>query len=336
LLFSYLVVLPSAKRNEKNTKLQDLLSRLCALRAIDFDLKKVSVINDVGENVDLSKSVGECGLVFMEVIDLNEKDKDTKKEVVKFVNRGVKEGVQIKAGECCYLGLEEQLFDDEKRVLEEIKKKATDLCQNFSDEFIMSCLFSRKMDVPRTIELLKKSVQWRKENNFTEIPKFDDIPSQFWTLIHHIPCSRDKAGRSIRYTHPAAIHPNVHPWVPHTFKIALTWYHYVGMFTDGIDGIRNGFHVINNLDSLGWKNFDIDLQKHNAALVSETFPILIRRISILNPPAIFNALWKIMKIFAKKKIVDHLVVEKSIEREVDYNLLWNKRRWYGLSCGKMD
>jgi len=245
-----------------------------------------------------------------------EKKKDDSKYESKYANKGMPEGVKIKVGECCYLGMEEQLFDYEKIALREIKMKAADLCENFSDEFIMSSLIARKMNITRSIEFLERSVKWRKENNLIELPKFEDIPPEFWAFLHVIPGARDKAGRYIRYTDPA-IHPNVHPWTSHIFKIAFTWINYIGIYSEGWDGIRNGMHVVVDMQHYGWRNFDIEIQKLNTALLAEVFPILTRRVSIVNPPMILSALTKIWKIFLKSKIFERIFVEKSMLKEVD-------------------
>jgi len=55
---------------EKDTKVEDLINRLCTLRGIDLSkLKKLKIIDDVGNKVDVKKTVGESGLPFIEIID---------------------------------------------------------------------------------------------------------------------------------------------------------------------------------------------------------------------------------------------------------------------------
>jgi hypothetical protein len=52
--------------------------------------------------------------------------------------------------------LKDELFEDE---WEEFQKlKASDKCEGFSDRFLMACLFARKLDIPRTEEMLAKFV----------------------------------------------------------------------------------------------------------------------------------------------------------------------------------
>jgi len=109
-------------QKETNTKIHDLLTRLCTLRAIDFDPKKLRILNDLGEEVDLSKTVGESGLVFIDIVDKKEgkkTEKEKKKEKGR-VSRGLPQGMKLEVGKCCYIPLEEQLFEDEKKSVERV------------------------------------------------------------------------------------------------------------------------------------------------------------------------------------------------------------------------
>jgi len=298
---------------ESDNKIEDVLSRLCTLRAIDFNLKKLKILSDVGDKVDLSKTIGESGLYFIEIIDKKEAKKAKKKEEKekeKFlsVNRGLPEGVVIKVGECCYLSLEEQLFEDEKKALKEIKDRSPDLCKNFSDEFIISALFARKFDFNRTTETLQKNLQWRKENGFLKLPKLEDIPHGVLGFNFTLPGARDKQGRFIRYVIPD---PNVklgtEPYTIPNLKVYFAWFFYVAIFSEGIDGIRNGVHNVINAGNFSWKIFDVDTVRAIGNMTTDTFPLLIRKVSLVNPPSIFGAFFKILKTIMKEKVTSRFV-----------------------------
>jgi len=287
-------------------------------------------------------------LYFIEIIEKKEEKKAKKKEEKekeKFssVNRGLPEGVVIKVGECCYLSLEEQLFEDEKKALKEIKDRSPDLCKNFSDEFIISALFARKFDFNRTTETLQKNLQWRKENGFLKLPKLEDIPHGVLGFNFTLPGARDKQGRFIRYAIPD---PNLklgtEPYSIPNLKMYFAWYVYVGIFSEGIDGIRNGVHNVMNAGNISWKNFDIDTLRAIGSMTADTFPMLIRKASFVNPPAIFGAIFKIFKTILKEKITNRFVTvpdQKLLLNDIaEDNLItafggardWTAEKWVAL------
>jgi len=63
---------------EKDTVILELLKRLCTNRGID--LSTLNVLDEVGKKVNTNQTVEESKLVFMELIDKNEKEKPTKKK----------------------------------------------------------------------------------------------------------------------------------------------------------------------------------------------------------------------------------------------------------------
>jgi len=78
----------------------------------------------------------------------------------------------------------------------------------------------------------------------------------------------------------------------------------VGIFHEGIDALRNGICVIGQLEGFGWKNFDIDFQRHMGPIWADKFPVLVRKIYVLNQPSVFTAVIKIMATFVKNKIIE--------------------------------
>jgi len=319
-------------QKETANKIEDVLKRLCALRAIDFDLKKLSILNDMGGDVKLDQTVGESGLVFIDIVDKKQAKKAAKEKKGESdegaPSRGLPKGVTVNPGQCCYLPLEQQLFDDEKKALIDIKASAPELCSNFSDEFVMSCLFARKFDNARALELLQKSLLWRKTYGFLNLPKLSDISEEMFKMQIHVPGSRDKCGRAIRYVNMGNIRPNIGPFTMDNCRKFYTWFAYVGIFCEGMDALRNGLHVVPDMESWGWKNFDLEYQRQISVMWSETFPLLVRKISVLNPPMVFNAFYKIMRTLVKAKIMDRTSVcgkSKELLKLVDARMLWNQK-----------
>jgi len=203
-----------------------------------------------------------------------------------------------------------------------------ELCKNFSDEFVISCLFARKMDAARALELLQNSLKWRKENNLMNLPKISEIPPEYFQFNFHIPGTRDKNGRCIKYLKIDLIRPNVEPFTIHNFKKFYAWFNYIGVFAEGIDALRNGVHGVIDVANFGWQNFDIDFQKQIGPMWANTFPLLVGRMSLINPPRIMNAFIKIIKSFIKGKVADRIIAcnsEKALLKLIDGDQLLKGR-----------
>jgi len=241
----------------------------------------------------------------------NKKKKKKKTEEAKPRARPPK--VELKVGQACHLPLSEQLFDDEKKALEEFKKQ----CENtkyYSDEFIVACLFTKKFDTKRTAELIENNLKWRRENGFMNIPCLKDLEPvlEKLNMTYAIPGARDKLGSGITYTLMATdMEIGKEPYTIPTFKKWFAWFYFVGIFHDGIDSLRGGITFIEDLSGFGWKHFDIDFQKQMSSIWTDVFPVRLRRVLVLNPPVIFSAIMKICKTFMKGKLLDRFeVVDK--------------------------
>jgi len=294
---------------EANTKIEDLLNRLCTLRAIQFDLQKLLVLNDVKQSVNLNQTVRESGLCYIEIVDKKDFEEKSQKKNKRNNVTGKPPPANCKPtpGKLCYLPLEVQLFDEEKSALAELKKLHPDLCSNFSDEFMANCLIVRKLDIKRTVETLQINIQFRKDNGFIQIPKFSELPPELFEVWHTVPGARDKLGRSVKTIKMGFI-PGVEPYTLANVKKFWTWIFYIGVYSDGFDGIRCGLHLVNDAENISWKSFDLDFQKNFTKMLIETFPVLVRQVEIVNPPMMFSAFFSIMKTFVKKKVTDRVLV----------------------------
>jgi len=299
---------------EKDTVIGDLLQRLCTLRAIDYN--KLKAKDEVGKRIDTSLTVGASGLVFIELLEKGKKkapEKKKEKDVIQL--RGRPQSVQIKSGEVCNLPLRDQLFEDEIRALEELKKQC-EITKYYSEEFLMACLFARKFDLKRTVELLETNLKWRRANNLMTIPSCKDFElfNDLMAMNLLIPGARDKEGSGLSYIIFDGEKQQLgkEPWTIPTMKRWFAWFYFVGIFHDGIDSIRNGIVFVEDLRGFGWKNFDVDFQKQMSSMWVDTFPMRLKKILILNPPAIFGAIMKICKTFMKSKMLDRMeVVDKA-------------------------
>lgn len=316
---------------ESSSKIEDVLKRLCALRAIDFDLKRLSILNQLGEEVDISQTVGESGLYVIDIVDKKEEKKVKEKKEKDYEPKysGKPKGVEINVGTNCYLPLEQQLFDEEKRALNEFKILNSEICKNFSDEFIMACLMARKMDSLRALELLKNNFKWRKENNLMNLPKISELPRELFDHSISVPGTRDKLGRAIKYIFPAET-PGQGVHTVENYKRWYAYHHYVSVYAEGMDALRNGANVVVDLSKASFKNFDLDFQRQTAPLWGDTFPQLIRRTNLMNPPSFMNVMMKIMRTIVKAKLMDRMKPRgnvKDIEKDIDKSNLI--QRWGG-------
>jgi len=92
------------------------------------------------------------------------------------------------------------------------------------------------------------------------------------------------------------------------------WYYYVGIFHDGIDYLRPGFTMVEDLTGFGWKHFDMDLQKQLSSIWIDTFPIRIKRVLVLHPPKIMGAVLKLLKTIMKLKLFDRVeILDKPVD-----------------------
>jgi len=310
---------------EKDTKIEDLLIRLCTLRGLTRD--DLKVLNDTGGKQDTSLSVGEADSMFMELVDKKEKKEEKVEKKKKDedddegkgkLREGAPPGIVITLGKSCIYGLREQLFPEEWQALQDLKTNY-EICKNYSDEFLVSCLFSRKLDLIRTNTLLQNNWKWRKENNLVNLPKYSDFSQNMLKFWMSVSGARSKNGAGLTYSKIRNLVINQEPFTIPTMTKWITWMYTIGVFREGMDYLRNGLIVIQDMDGYGWKHFDIDFQKKMSSMWQDVFPMRVKAMYILNPPGIFDAVMKIAKTFNKSKIMDRIEIlaKKDLTRFID-------------------
>jgi len=222
---------------------------------------------------------------------------------------------------------EEELFPSEIEALNVVKQHK--VSKFFNDRFLMGCLFSRKMDISRTLKMLKSHLKWRMSNNYERIPHWENIDKTTMQMnfAMMIPGARAKDGSSILYCKLSRLVPG--DMGKNFIKILVdyvVWNNSVGTFMDGLDYHRNGLIFIADLEGVGWKNIDINLQKKVNGALMDNFPLRIKKVLILNPPPIIQAILSCIRIFLKKKIMDRMeiVKQEDILNFVDEDQLWTE------------
>jgi len=111
----------------------------------------------------------------------------------------------------------------------------------------------------------------------------------------------------------------------------MVWYYFVAMFCDGMDSMRNGLTIIQDVGEFGWNHFDLETQKQLNIIT--IFPIRIKKFFIINPPTIFNAVIKICKTFMSTKLLDRM--ETTTKVKDCLNLVSADQLWSGFG-GNVD
>jgi len=160
--------------------------------------------------------------------------------------------------------LEDELFESEIEALTAIKRYK--VSKFFNDRFIMGCLFSRKMDISRTVKMLKSHVKWRVSNKYERVPRWDELNKDLLSdnFAYIIPGTRSKDGSSILYAKLNRMVPGDYgkQFIKDIMDIMI-WNNSVGTFYENLDFHRNGLIFIADLENFGLKNLDFSLQKKN-------------------------------------------------------------------------
>jgi len=226
------------------------------------------------------------------------------------------ENIRLYIGKRQTLPLREQLFEHEWEALCELKKKHPKICRYYSDEFLCACLFSRKMDIERVNVLLLANWKWRKQNKMVEIPKIEEINLEVFHTFFGIPGARTEDGCGLLY---ATVNPEhtagQEPWTVDSVTKAATFFNFVGVFLEGMDYVRNGICIAMDLYNFGWAHWDYGFWYGMGGMWTDTFPMLMRRIAIINPPLILSGLLKLASLFVKKKIMSRIAILDSSDTE---------------------
>jgi len=230
--------------------------------------------------------------------------------------------------------LENELFPSESEALSLIKENK--ITRFFNDRFIMGCLLSRKMDIDRTLKMLKSNLKWRLANGYEKIPEWESIDkallkSNFASMI---PGSRSKDGNAIIYCKIGQFHPQeLGKDYVKTIVDYIIWNYSVGTFMNGIDYHRNGILFVTDMEGVGWKNMDIALIRKISGALMDNFPLKIKKILLINPPSILSTLLSVVRLFMKKKLLDRVEV---IRREDLSNYIEEDQLWSEMEGGKCE
>jgi hypothetical protein len=203
-------------------------------------------------------------------------------------------------------------------------KKSCEETKHYEDEFILACLFARKMDCERASTLLKNNWEWRCENNLSTLPSINEVDFSMLGAQHIIPGARSKGGNLVMYSIVANFDPS--KLVVDQMLRWAAWYYIRGQFYEGMDAARNGIIMVQDLEGIGWKHFDLKFQKRFSAIFQEKFPMRMKKAMQLNAPAIMKIIVALARPFISKKLMDRMGVATK-EEMIDFigkENLWDK------------
>jgi len=217
-----------------------------------------------------------------------------------------------------FQNLRDELFDDEWEVFQELKKE--EISKHFTDRFLAACLFSRKLDIKRTVDMLKKNLEWRTQNNLLETPDFSTLPKDmmFHDFALKVPGARGLCGEGIIYVKMGNMKPADIPGFVDGCVLWTVWNGMHGGLFESMDYYRNGMIIVSDLSGMGWHNVDFELQRRMSDAMLDCFPMRVTKIVLLNPPWMITGFLNGLSIFIKKKVMDRIGVMENRENLVEF------------------
>jgi len=201
---------------------------------------------------------------------------------------------------------DQELFEDEKEFLKQLKTKENN--DHFSKRFMMICAFCNQLDIEKTQKFLDKNWNWRYSHGFATLPDFKGLNYELITsgTLFAVPGTRSKTGCSLAYMSPGKFFPANHS--QENLLELMIWIWHRGFDAERMDTFRNGGIVVQDMSELGWKNIDMKMIKALMEIAQQYFPQRVKKILMIDPPAIIRILLRIASVFVDKKILKAIQV----------------------------
>jgi len=178
----------------------------------------------------------------------------------------------------------------------------------FDDRTLYVCLFARKLDVSRTVELLKGHLKWKKDHNLDRPRRLSDIDTKLVDAAYSFanPDVRDNKGRGVMYIFMNRFFPD--NYTDDAFLQNVVWSFEWTCQNIDFDIHRKGFTVIESIDGVSIRK-NMAFGKKKAILDKfmkegfKYFPMRIASILVIEPGKVLEILLKIAKFFVKKKLL---------------------------------
>eukprot|EP01090_Pellita_catalonica_P012116 TRINITY_DN2567_c0_g1_i1.p1 TRINITY_DN2567_c0_g1~~TRINITY_DN2567_c0_g1_i1.p1 ORF type:complete len:316 (+),score=73.53 TRINITY_DN2567_c0_g1_i1:51-998(+) len=231
-----------------------------------------------------------------------------------------------------------ELSEDEIQCLLEVRKKAPELTEPFSDRFLARFIFARKLDVDRSIELLTNHIKWRKKYKIDEFD-VDELKNIMGCGLNvWVPGKVDKQGIPVTYIFPR-LFSNMHDDFYDMKKYIWSAYYFVDNLHDyDVTFSREGYMIVEDFEGASLGDFfkmmnpkkagtDFDMKEAMAA-IENCIPARVRQILIVDPPWFVRLLTAFIRPFVKAKLLKKVVMIKRKDL-LDYISEENLLKEYG-------
>jgi len=189
----------------------------------------------------------------------------------------------------------------ENECLQELRKHYC--TKGLSDKRVCYFMFGRKLNLKRTVELIKANLQWRKDNGYYDRNvKFSELNPKIveTNYSYMIPEGRDLQGRAVIYLTPGRLMMGSFS-LKEILDFAI-WQTDTMFQIESLDFYRHGVVCIEDISGMSLKNMD---RKANVAFkeMNNVFPNRIKGIYIVNPTKLLSILIKIARFFVKAKVI---------------------------------
>ena len=184
------------------------------------------------------------------------------------------------------------------------------LFDEVSDEELLRCLFARKLNVERAVELFHnwRSFQEEWQFRFDEI-RFEEIERELRDAKLHFWGTRDFGEAAIISFKPCLHFPKQSKRED-VFKLIMF---FIDWALRSVTTQRNGVVFLLDARGMAWKNFDLEMEKIFLSNLDK-LPIRIRAMYLVHPPMIIKAILTLVKPFMKAKLRKRIVFIHDLKR----------------------
>jgi len=207
--------------------------------------------------------------------------------------------------------------DKEKALIEEFKKQVKEFIKPHHDDYYFSrFLVARKWDIKLSTELFINAMAVREEESVDYI--LDTFPQTFWfkTIVDYWPTSISntrphvaKDGCPVMYERIGLVNPKLADLIPLDVLVRHHIYNVEIMERENRKVVeKNGFSagtiLIEDLEELSTSHLYGKVTKLIQGISSRdevSYPESIRKVYIVNPPAVFSLVWALMRPFIEER-----------------------------------
>jgi hypothetical protein len=213
---------------------------------------------------------------------------------------------------------EDELLDDDDVGEDSPKGEEVLWASERLDRFLAACLFARKFDLDRTIELLKNNTAWRRKwgraQGWPTFAQVEEVASKL-DMVYQVPGARGLHGGSVMYLELRKFVPSDGKFTVEQWLEYNAWFASHGALLNNLDAHRNGVIIIEDLGGMTMKNLGMGTKftekkaQECQNSMHDCFPMRIEKILVLNAPKFLKLLLRLAKSMGvKKKFIKRIQV----------------------------